>query len=331
MLLISFLRRLKSTISDRKIRVAVIGACGSIGTNMSLLLKMNPLINEIVLCDVVQKVHGIALDLSQVSTPCKVRGYFLNTDYELKRALLGCNIVMITAGRRRKYDMNMYDLFNSNAETIRTITMAILQSCPDALTGIITSPVSALIPLINDIIEREGVGDRKRVFGVTTVDVIRAKTIIGEARKLNPMVVDIPMIGGHTSRTIVPLISRSTPITKFDEREIKELTDKIRNVGNDIIDKKRDGGATISMAYAGARMTSSLARAVLGAKDITECAFVRCDNLISKYLCLPVVIDEDGVRDYYNFDNLTDFEQRLLSIAIDDLRKYIKLGENYLK
>lgn len=339
MLLISLLRRLKSTFrtpsNNNNIRVAVIGACGAIGTNMSLLLKMNPLINEIILCDVSKKVDGITLDLSHISTPCEVKGHHIRDETDLNRSLLNCNIVMIAAGKRRKYDMKMTDLFNSNAATITRIIVMILRSCPKALIGILTSPVCALIPLVNKLIEKEDKGDWRRIFGVTTIDVIRSKTVIGEAKKLNPMVIDVPVIGGHSSDSIVPLISLATPSTKFADSEFKELTDRIRNIGNDIVKQKKDeddgGGATISMAYAGARMTSSLARAVLGEKDIVECAFVRCNSLSTKYMCMPVVIDKDGIKEYQKIENLTDFEKKLLRLAIDDLRMYIKLGESYVK
>lgn len=284
-----------------------------------------------MLCDASKKVHGLTLDLSHVSTPCTVKGYHLNDDVNLKSALSNCNIVMIAAGKRRKYDMKMTDLFNCNAETISRIIFMVLKYCPDALIGILTSPVSALIPLVNKIMEKEDRGDWRRVFGVTTIDVIRSKTIIGEAKKLNPMVIDVDVIGGHSSNTIVPLISRSTPTTKFVENEFKELSRKIRNIANDIVKQKNDGGATISMAYAGARMTSSLARAVLGEKNIVECAFVRCNSLSTKYMCLPVVIERDGIKEYQKIENLTEFEAKLLKLALDDLKLYIRLGENYLK
>lgn len=324
--LVNLIRRFNST-QNNFIKVAVIGACGAIGTNMSLLLKMNPLINEIIMIDVVEKITGVALDLSHISTPCKVKGYL--APIGLNRALADCNIVMITAGQRRKPGMSHMDLFNSNAKIINDITLAICETCPRAFVGVITNPVNSLVPLINSIIEKQGKGDSNRIFGVTTVDVIRAKTIIGEAKKLNPMVVDIPVIGGHSDNTVVPLISRSTPSTKFDETEIIELTNRIRNIGNDILKTKGNAGSTISMAYAGARMTSSLVRAILGEKNIVECAFVKNDSLSTKYLCLPIVIGQEGIKDFYKIDNLTDYEEELLKVAVEDLKKCIKIGESF--
>ena len=61
-------------MSFQDIKVAVLGACGSIGQPLSMLLKMNPLVQELAMYDI-QYPQGPALDLAHVPTKCSVTGY----------------------------------------------------------------------------------------------------------------------------------------------------------------------------------------------------------------------------------------------------------------
>lgn len=50
-----------------------------------------------------------------------------------------------------------------------------------------------------------------QVMGVTTLDVVRAKTFYAEKKGLDVAGVDVPVIGGHAGITILPLFSQATP------------------------------------------------------------------------------------------------------------------------
>ena len=47
-----------------------------------------------------------------------------------------------------------------------------------------------------------------RLFGVTTLDVVRAETFIGELLGVDPQEVLVPVVGGHAGVTILPLLSQ---------------------------------------------------------------------------------------------------------------------------
>lgn len=47
-----------------------------------------------------------------------------------------------------------------------------------------------------------------RLFGVTTLDVVRAEAFIGEILGVDPKEVTVPVIGGHAGATILPLLSQ---------------------------------------------------------------------------------------------------------------------------
>jgi len=48
-----------------------------------------------------------------------------------------------------------------------------------------------------------------RLFGVTTLDVVRAARFVSELKNTDPEEELIPVIGGHSGVTIVPLLSQS--------------------------------------------------------------------------------------------------------------------------
>lgn len=84
--------------------MTVIGATGSVGQPMSLLLKQNALISELALWGDarggVAKIPGLAADLSHVNTPVKVFGY--SGPGNLSAALQNADVVVIPAGVPRK-------------------------------------------------------------------------------------------------------------------------------------------------------------------------------------------------------------------------------------
>lgn len=49
---------------------------------------------------------------------------------------------------------------------------------------------------------------QRQVLGVTTLDVVRAKTFYAEKAGLDVSSVDVPVIGGHAGITILPLFSQ---------------------------------------------------------------------------------------------------------------------------
>lgn len=76
--------------------------------------------------------------------------------------------------------------------------------------------------------------DPKRVFGISTLDIVRANTFIAEAKGLNPKDVNVPVIGGHSGVTIIPLISRATPSVSFPQDQLKTLTTRIQEAGTEV-------------------------------------------------------------------------------------------------
>ena len=252
-------------------KVAVLGAAGGIGQALSLLLKLDlPAGTDLALYDLAPVTPGVAVDLSHIPTAVKVTGYGKE---DLNTALAGADIVMIPAGMPRKPGMDRSDLFNINAGVVKTLAEAIVQQCPKALVGIITNPVNTTVAIAADVFKKAGTYDSRRLFGVTTLDVIRAETFVGELKGKNPTEVTVPVIGGHSGTTILPLLSQVAGVS-FTDEEVASLTHRIQNAGTEVVEAKAGGGsATLSMGQAAARFCISLIKGLQG-EAVTEYAYV---------------------------------------------------------
>lgn len=101
---------------------------------------------------------------------------------------------------------------------------------------------------------------------MTTLDIIRSNTFVAELKGKQPGDVEVPVIGGHSGVTILPLLSQIHGVS-FTEQEAADLTKRIQNAGTEVVEAKAGGGsATLSMGQAAARFGLSLVRALSGEK-----------------------------------------------------------------
>ncbi len=160
--------------------------------------------------------------------------------------------------------MTRDDLFNTNASIVANLAKAASEVCPKAILAIISNPVNSTVPIASEIYKRAGVYDPKRIFGVTTLDIVRANTFIGDAKGVDPADVNCPVVGGHAGITIIPLISQCTPKVEFPADQLKAMTERIQDAGTEVVKAKAGAGsATLSMAYAAARFTDSMIKVSL--------------------------------------------------------------------
>merc|ERR1712098_62803 len=92
----------------------------------------------------------------------------------------------------------------------------------------ISNPVNSTVPIACEIYKKSGSLDPKRIFGVTTLDVVRSNAFIGELKNIDPAKVNCPVVGGHAGVTIMPLISQCTPAVEFPAEQLKALTERIQ-------------------------------------------------------------------------------------------------------
>ncbi len=308
-------------------KVAVLGAAGGIGQALSLLLKLNlPAGTDLALYDLAPVTPGVAVDLSHIPTAVKVTGYGKD---DLHTALAGADVVMIPAGMPRKPGMDRSDLFNINAGVVKTLAEAIVQQCPKALVGIITNPVNTTVAIAAEVFKKAGTYDAKRLFGVTTLDVIRAETFIAELKGKNPAELIVPVIGGHSGTTILPLLSQVKDVT-FTDEEVASLTYRIQNAGTEVVEAKAGGGsATLSMGQAAARFCVSLIKGLQG-ESVTEYAYVEGKGEHARFFAQPIVLGKNGVEALLDIGTLSAYEQKAMNDMLPTLKADIVLGEEFV-
>jgi len=182
------------------------------------------------------------------------------------------------------------------------------------------------------ILKKAGVYDPKRLFGVSTLDVVRARAFIGAALGVDPQKVNIPVIGGHSGVTILPILSQCQPVFKGNQDTIQKLTVRIQEAGTEVVKAKAGAGsATLSMAYAGARFAGSLLKGLSGQSGVTECSYVQSTVTEATFFSTPLILGKNGLQENLGLPKLNDFEQKLLEAALPELKKNIQKGIDFAK
>ncbi|KAG0293411.1 hypothetical protein BGZ97_005354 [Linnemannia gamsii] len=300
------------------VKVVICGAAGGIGQPLSLLLKQSDYITHLALYDVVN-APGVAADLSHINT------------------------VVIPAGVPRKPGMTRDDLFKINAGIIRDLSEGIVKNCPGAFILVISNPVNSTVPIVAEVLKRHGAFDPRRVFGISTLDVVRSSRFVYELdNSIDPRSTRVTVIGGHSGVTIVPVLSQ-IPGQKFTKEQLDLLTHRIQYGGDEVVKAKDGAGsATLSMAYAGARFTSAILEAtVAGKTGLVESTYVNLHadeestaafraKTQLEYFAQDVEFGREGVSKIRPLPELSAYEQTLLDAAIPELKVNITKGTAFI-
>ncbi|MCP1439417.1 malate dehydrogenase [Erwinia persicina] len=310
-------------------KVAVLGAAGGIGQALALLLKTQlPAGSDLSLYDIAPVTPGVAVDLSHIPTAVKIKGF---SGEDATPALQGADVVLISAGVARKPGMDRADLFNVNAGIVRNLIEQVAATCPKALIGIITNPVNTTVAIAAEVLKKAGVYDKNKLFGVTTLDIIRSNTFVAELKGKDPAALNVPVIGGHSGVTILPLLSQ-VPGVSFTDQEVADLTKRIQNAGTEVVEAKAGGGsATLSMGQAAAKFGLSLVRALQGESNVVECAYVEGDGAHARFFAQPLLLGKNGVAERKPIGALSTFEEQALQNMLETLKKDIAQGEEFVK
>ena len=307
-------------------KIVLLGAAGGIGQALGLILKTQlPAGSDLSLYDIAPVTPGVAADLSHIPTAVNVNGF---AGEDPSQALENADIVLISAGVARKPGMDRSDLFNINAGIVKNLVSVCADTCPKALIGIITNPVNTTVAIAAEVLKQKSVYDPARLFGITTLDIIRSNTFVAEAKGVNPEDVEVPVIGGHSGVTILPLLSQSG--FDFTDEEITSMTTRIQNAGTEVVEAKAGGGsATLSMGQAAARFGLSLVRALNGEDNVVECAYIEGLGDKARFFAQPVLLGKNGVEKILDYGTLTTLEESTLYNALDILRSDIAKGESF--
>lgn len=320
----------------RNLKVCVCGGSGGIGQPLSLLMTMDENVGELSVYDLTIAIvppAGVAADLSHLEKKVKVKGYAKSLDEravdKLGECLTGCSLVLVPAGMPRKPGQTRDDLFKINAGIAKEVVEACAKHCPDAVVALIVNPVNSVVPAMAELYKKKGL-DPMKIVGVTTLDCVRANKFVADITGADPEDVEVPVIGGHAGVTIMPVFSQDKHASKISQDQIPALDKHVQDAGTDVVNAKAGkGSATLSMAFAGARLGSAVLNGLNG-KPTTECAYVMSDVCASvPFFTSKVTFGKKGVEKVHPIGKLSQYEQTRLEEAVAALKKEVQTGLDY--
>lgn len=172
--------------------------------------------------------------------------------------------------------------------------------------------------------------DASKIVGVTTLDCVRASKFVGELTGKNPNYINVPVVGGHAGVTILPLFSQVKEAAGIDKEKIPDLDKHVQDAGTDVVNAKGGkGSATLSMAYAGARLGKAVLTGLSG-KRVVECAYVA--STVEEgfpYFTSKVVFGAEGVVKVLPVGELNDYEKTRMEECKKALKAEIETGVKY--
>merc|ERR1712176_633421 len=277
--------------------------------------------------------EGVAADLSHLEGGCKVTYCKLtvNEDKAVEKAgeaLTGCHLVLVPAGVPRKPGQDRKDLLDINCGIAKGTVEACAKFCPNAVLGLIVNPVNSVVPAMCELWKKAGL-DPKKIVGITTLDIVRANKFVQE---LTGKPAEIPVIGGHAGKTILPVFSQDPAGATISPSKIPDLDVRVQDAGTEVVKAKNGkGSATLSMAYSGARLGQAVLSGLAGVPKV-ECAYVESDVQPGlKYFSSRVQFGKNGVEKVFPIGKLSEHEQKRLNELVPILKDEIADVLEYAK
>lgn len=231
-------------------KVSVIGGGGRVGSNTLYALQMGGIAKELVVIDVAREMaEGEALDLrhgASLSAPQKIT--FGGTE-----AAEGSDIVIITAGLRRKPDESRLDLINRNVSLFRSILNELRQvNLPEhAVLLVVSNPVDILTYLA----VKEFTLPPQQVIGLGTVlDTARFRSLLAEHFGVAATDMKVLILGEHGD-SMVPVWSSAAAngvplqsLPGYDPVKVQEIFDFTKKSGAEVIRLKGGAGYAVGLA-----------------------------------------------------------------------------------
>jgi malate dehydrogenase len=326
----------KPVVPQGSFKVCVVGGAGGIGQPLALLMATCPLVKELAIIDLniaMVPAQGVSADLSHIEGQCKVTStvLVLNEDKAIEKAgpaLSGCDLVLVPAGVPRKPGQDRKDLLTINADIAKGTVEACAKFCPKAVVALIVNPVNSVVPAMTELWKKAGL-DPKKILGISTLDIVRANKFVQER---TGMPASIPVIGGHAGKTILPLFSQDPAGATIPAAEIPDLDARVQDAGTEVVKAKNGkGSATLSMAYAGARLGKAVLSGLAGV-PVTECAYVESSVQPGlPYFASRVVFGKEGVQQVLPIGKLSKHEEMRLAELTPILKGEIDDGLEYAK
>jgi L-lactate dehydrogenase len=278
-------------------KVSIIGGGGLVGSCAGFALQAGGIVKEIALVDVNRELcEGQALDLlhgSSLTAPQRITagGTEQVTDSD---------VIVITAGLRRKPDESRLDLINRNVTLFRLILDDVKRHGirKDAIVFVVSNPVDVLTYLAVQALSLTS----SQVIGLGTVlDTTRLRSMLAQRLSVPSTQVNVTIFGEHGD-SMVPIWSQAQianlPLDKYPgvtPTVISEVESKTRGSGAEVIRKK--GGAGFAVGVSIADVVHSIALdddRILPVSSLQNGAYGLHDVCLS----VPTVVGRSGVKSH---------------------------------
>lgn len=276
-------------------KVSIIGGGGLVGSSAAYALQCGGAVSHICLIDANKDAAlGHATEL--------LHGSCLSADQRITAGdmsdVSSSNIVVITAGLRRKPDESRLDLINRNVDLflglLDQVKTAGLKD--NSYLVVVSNPVDVLTYLA---VQRAGL-PWQRVLGLGTVlDTVRFRSYLARSLQVPPTQVQAMILGEHGD-SMVPLWSSATvaglPLEQwpgFTQKLAGEVFDETKKAGATII--KLKGGSSFAVGLSIREVVHALAldsRRVLPVSTLQQGLYGVRDVCLS----VPTVVGCGGVR-----------------------------------
>jgi L-lactate dehydrogenase len=233
-------------------KVSIIGGGGRVGASAAFALQCYNVVSEIHLLDAnEQAAQGEALDLLHGASFAGDQKIYAG-NYE---RCGDADLVLITAGLRRKPDESRLDLINRNVTLFKQILDSIKSAGlkKDAIIFVVSNPVDILTRLAIDHLKY----DPAKVIGLgTQLDTARFRSLIGLETGLPPSQIKALILGEHGD-SMVPIWSSATAagvsllkFPGFTTALQQKIFDRTKTSGAEAIKLKGGAGYAVGLTIA---------------------------------------------------------------------------------
>jgi malate dehydrogenase len=276
-------------------KVTVVGA-GAVGASCAEYIAIKNFASEVVILDIKEGfAEGKAMDLMQTASLNNFDTKIVGTTNDYSKTA-NSDICVITSGIPRKPGMTREELIGINAGIVKEVSSNLIKSSPDSIIIVVSNPMDTMTYLVHKTL---GIPKNKIIGMGGALDSARFKYRLAEALDAPISDVDGMVIGGHSDKGMVPLISRAT------RNSVKVSNFLSPDRLNKIKEDTKVGGATLtkllgtSAWYAPGAAVSSLVHSIAcNHNKIFPCSALLEGEYGLNDLCIgvPVVLGKNGIQ-----------------------------------
>jgi malate dehydrogenase len=271
--------------------IGILGS-GNVGANTAFFLAEKA-VGDVLVADVQEGLStGKALDMMEAAP---VRGYKTQiSGTDSTDEVLGCNIVIVTAGNVRQPGMKREELLGQNREIVTDIAQRARGSSSKFI--VVTEPVD----LLTSVFAQESGLPREQVLGLGGIlDATRLRYLISAELGIAMENIAATVVGRHAD-DMIPLREYSTvsgiPITRLlSKTRIDSLFEQTRSAGDLIVEMAQRANAYYGPSAAACDVAEAIhwnLRRVMPVSMMLQGEF----GVEGVAMSLPAIVGEQGIE-----------------------------------